>query len=78
MSKEGIKEKISDLRELLRGLITLIIALLSAEVILVFQILNGIIAVFNMVVVVGLILLFLLLMWGKLLWNTLDEYERRL
>ncbi len=79
MSKEGIRERINDLREILKGLITLIIGLVSGEVFLVYQILNKKIAVFNIfVVLVGILILFLFLIWGKFLWNIIDEYERKL
>ena len=79
MSKEGIKERIQDLRELLKGVITIIIALLGGEVILVYQVLNKKVAFFNMIVVLlGLVILFLILIWGKLIWNNLDDYARRL
>jgi len=79
LSKEGIKERIQDLRELLKGVITIIIALLGGEVILVYQVLNKKVAFFNMIVVLlGLVILFLILIWGKLIWNNLDDYARRL
>jgi len=79
LSKEGIRERINDLREILKGLITLIIGLVSGEVFLVYQILNKKIAVFNIfVVLVGILILFLFLIWGKFLWNIIDEYERKL
>ena len=79
MSKDGIKEKIQDLRELLKGMITFIIALLSGEAVLIYQILNKKIALFNVVVIgVGLIILFLALFYGKYIWDILDDYERRI
>ena len=79
MRKDGIKEKINDLRELLKGIITFIIALLTGEAILIYQILNKKIAVFNVIMIsVGIVILFLALIYGKLVWDTLDNYERRL
>ena len=79
MNKDGIKEKIQDLRELLKGMITFIIALLSGEAVLIYQILNKKIALFNVVVIgVGLIILFLALFYGKYIWDILDDYERRI
>jgi len=79
LSKDGIKEKIQDLRELLKGMITFIIALLSGEAVLIYQILNKKIALFNVVVIgVGLIILFLALFYGKYIWDILDDYERRI
>ena len=79
MSKDAIKERITDLRELLKGIITLIIALLSGEAILIYQVLNKKVGLFNIVVIlVGLIIFFLVLIYGKFLWNALDDYERRL
>jgi len=79
LSESGIKEKINDLRELLKGLITLIIALLSGEAILVYQVLNKKAEVVSIILgLIGIISLFLVTLYGKAVWEKLDEYERRL
>ena len=79
MSKDAIKEKITDLRELLKGIITLIIALLSGEAILIYQVLNKKVGVISIILgLIGMISLFLIILYGKVVWAKLDEYERKL
>jgi len=79
LSKEGIKEKIMDLRELLKGLILLEITLLSGIVINTYKILIKSIP-FYMVFIsfIGIVLSFQIALFIKSLLHKLEEYERKL
>ena len=80
MSKaDSLKEKISKYRELLKLLIMSIIAILTGISTIAYQILINKIPFHTIFLgLVGLVVVFLLSMWGLKLWNKLEELEKEL